>query len=94
MIGAIIASDHVETRSPRMLEGERRLGAGFGQPFPFSDRPTREDRIADLARQFGFGDLAKSDTARPGSAGAARRGRAAAPEAGQPGTGQIPSRGH
>lgn len=38
MIGAIIAIDHAEAAHPRLLEGERRLAAGFGQPFPFGPK--------------------------------------------------------
>lgn len=38
MIGAIIATDHAERANPRLLEGERRLAAGFGQPFPFGPK--------------------------------------------------------
>ncbi len=38
MIGAIIAADHAERANPRLLEGEKRLAAGFGQPFPFGPK--------------------------------------------------------
>lgn len=49
MIGSIIAADHAESANPRLLEGEKRLAAGFGRPFPFGPQPRPlAQRLAEL----------------------------------------------